>query len=155
MKFHTAKFPLTNGEYQRLVIHEAPIVKIDAEKFNPRGLPGGGTTRYAPTPSCGESRKTFPRKRCPDGRPRAGKKSSRLLLRGLASIRNGIKFERYTDRHLPLKNGQRRITSFFQTRMSLRNPIPVRPNLLKTKRFSRRWRQTESLARAAIWPPWP
>jgi class 3 adenylate cyclase len=38
MKFHTAKFPLVNGEYQRLVIREAPIVKIDAEKFNPRGV---------------------------------------------------------------------------------------------------------------------
>ncbi|WP_373500090.1 hypothetical protein [Desulfococcus sp.] len=38
MKFHTAKFPLINGEYQRLVIREAPIVKIDAEQFSPRGV---------------------------------------------------------------------------------------------------------------------
>lgn len=38
MRFHTAKFPLVNGEYQRLVIREAPIVRVDTEKFRPRGI---------------------------------------------------------------------------------------------------------------------
>lgn len=38
MRFHTAKFPLVSGEYQRLVIREAPIVRVDTEKFHPGGI---------------------------------------------------------------------------------------------------------------------
>lgn len=38
MRFHTAKFPLVNGEFQRLVIREASIVKMDTEKFHPGGI---------------------------------------------------------------------------------------------------------------------
>lgn len=40
MKFYTGKFPLINGEFQRLVIREAPIVRIDAEQFKAKGLTG-------------------------------------------------------------------------------------------------------------------
>ena len=40
MKFYTGKFPLINGEFQRLVLREAPIVRIDVEKFKSKGLTG-------------------------------------------------------------------------------------------------------------------
>ena len=40
MKFYTGKFPLINGEYQRLVIREAPIVRFDMEGFKAKGFTG-------------------------------------------------------------------------------------------------------------------
>ncbi len=38
IKFYTGRFPLVNGEFQRLVIREAPILKIDSERFKVRGM---------------------------------------------------------------------------------------------------------------------
>lgn len=38
MKFYTGKFPLVSGEIQRLVIREAPIVRIDPNHYTVKGL---------------------------------------------------------------------------------------------------------------------
>jgi len=38
MKFYTGKFPLVSGEFQRLVIREAPIVRIDPNHYTVKGL---------------------------------------------------------------------------------------------------------------------